>query len=273
MSDPIATMYDANPQQEWNRLALDAYHSLEFTVTWHHLSQHLPPGGHILDAGAGPGRYSLALSRAGYQVTLLDLSAGNLALARQHFAAEPVEIQGRLQDVIAGDVTHMDHFADGAFDAVLCLGGVLSHIQPAQARQRAMDELVRVARPGGLVAVTGVGFYAVLRTILMEFSYEIAWPAWPQFLQTHDSPGPTQTDWHWFTAPDLRSLAEGCGLQPILMAGCQGLSASLIDATNRLADEPEKWQRWLALLLQTSTDPAVVDMAEHILYMGRKPTA
>ena len=73
MSDPIADTYNADPQREWNRLAQDAYHSLEFTLTWHHLCQHLPASGYILDAGGGPGRYSLPLCRSGYEVVLLDL--------------------------------------------------------------------------------------------------------------------------------------------------------------------------------------------------------
>jgi 2-polyprenyl-3-methyl-5-hydroxy-6-metoxy-1,4-benzoquinol methylase len=270
MTNPIAESYNADPAREWDRLAKSAYRSLEFTITWHHLCQHLSPSGHILDAGGGPGRYSLALCQAGYAVTLLDLSEGNIALARQNFAAEPPEVQAHLRDATVGDVTDLSRFADGTFDAVICLGGVLSHIQPAAARQQAAHELVRVVKPGGVVAITGVGYFAVLRTILMEFSHEMLWPTWPDFLQTHDSEGPTHTHWHWFTAADLRRLAESCGLQTITMAGCQGLSVSLIEATNRLAEEPEKWQRWLDLLLQTSTDPAVVEMAEHLLYIGRK---
>ena len=34
---------------------------------------------------------------------------------------------------------------------------------------------------------------------------------------------------------------------------------------------PALWRRWVTLVLQTSNEPAVVDMAEHILYVGRKP--
>jgi SAM-dependent methyltransferase len=270
MTNPIAETYNADPEREWNRLAKNAYRSLEFTITWHHLRLHLPSAGRILDAGGGPGRYSLELCRAGYDVTLLDLSEGNIALARHNFAAEPPEVQSRLQDATVGDVTNLSRYADGVFDAVLCLGGVLSHIQPAAARQKAVGELVRVVKPDGMVAITGVGYFAVLRTIMMEFNHEILWPTWPDFLQIRDSEGPTGTPWHWFTAADLRGLAEGADLKTITMAGCQGLSASLIDATNRLAEEPDKWQRWLDLLLRTSTDPAVVEMAEHILYIGRK---
>ena len=270
MTNPITDTYNSDPGREWNRLVEDTYHSLEFTITWHHLSQHLPPAGQILDAGGGPGRYSLALCRAGYQVTLLDLSEGNIHFACQQFKEEPLEVQSRLSEAAVGDVTNLSRFGDKTFEAVLCLGGVLSHIQPAQARRRAITELVRVCKPQGIVAVSGVGYLAVLRTILMEFSHEILWPTWFEFLQTHDSAGPTQTDWHWYTAADLRGLAESHGLTTLIMAGCQGLSSSLIEATNHLAEDPVKWRRWLDLLLQTSTDPAVVEMAEHILYVGRK---
>ncbi|MDE0084481.1 MAG: hypothetical protein OXU23_02120 [Candidatus Poribacteria bacterium] len=43
---------------EWNRLVKDAYNSLEFLLTMHHLRKHLPETGRILDAGGGPGRYT-----------------------------------------------------------------------------------------------------------------------------------------------------------------------------------------------------------------------
>ena len=58
---------------EWNRLVMDAYHSLEFLVTMHYLRKHLPETGKVLDAGGGPGRYAIELCRAGYAVILLDI--------------------------------------------------------------------------------------------------------------------------------------------------------------------------------------------------------
>ena len=58
---------------EWNRLVMDAYHSLEFLVTMHYLRKHLPETGKVLDAEGGPGRYAIELCRAGYAVILLDI--------------------------------------------------------------------------------------------------------------------------------------------------------------------------------------------------------
>jgi hypothetical protein len=54
------------------------------------------------------------------------------------------------------------------------------------------------------------------------------------------------------------------------MAGCQGLSTGLAEATNLLKQDEAKWNRWVDLVLATSAEPAVVDMAEQILYVGQK---
>jgi hypothetical protein len=53
------------------------------------------------------------------------------------------------------------------------------------------------------------------------------------------------------------------------MVGCEGLSTGLSTATNKMAEDPAKWKRWVELVLETATEPAIVDMAAHILYIGR----
>jgi hypothetical protein len=43
MMNNVAQIYNQNPEREWQRLAVDPYHSLEFLVTMHYLQKHLPP--------------------------------------------------------------------------------------------------------------------------------------------------------------------------------------------------------------------------------------
>ena len=76
---------------------------------------------------------------------------------------------------------------------------------------------------------------------------------------------------HFFRADEIRRLSECCGLETIEMAGCEGLSTGMIEATVRLGQDAEKWERWTDLIVKTSAEPAVVDMAEHMLYIGRTP--
>ncbi len=237
----------------------------------YHLRRYLPSGGRILDAGGGPGHYSLELCRVGYEVVLLDVSSELIALARDSFKSEPEDVQNKMLEFVIGDIRDLSQFEPNSFDAVLCLGGPLTHISDHGDRLKAMSELVRVAKPGAIVCVSVMGYLAVLRTILTRFSDELADPAFQTLVKCGDAIGTTGTLWHFFRAEELRQLAESCGLITLEMAGCEGLSTGLVEATNLLGQHETKWKVWQELVLKTSTESAVVDMADHVLYLGQVP--
>ncbi|MDD2859126.1 MAG: methyltransferase domain-containing protein [Candidatus Nanopelagicales bacterium] len=110
-----------------------------------HLLPHLSPGMRLLDIGCGPGTITVDLAArvSPGRVTALEITEDALALARAH--AEQVGCAS--VDFATGDV-HALPFADGTFDVVHA-HQVLQHVQdPVQA----IREMVRVCRPGGLVA-------------------------------------------------------------------------------------------------------------------------
>lgn len=270
--DPVAESYNSDPEREWSRLERNPYLALEFDVTWEALTRHLPERAHVLDAGGGPGRYALALCRSGRRVTLLDLSAGLLEKARAIFAAEPAEVRAGLVGLAQGDLRDLMRYPDESFDAVVCLGPPLTHIPLALDRTRAAAEMTRVVRPGGLVFLTGVGYLALMHWMLNYTSDELISPDLESFLQHGNILGATRSTWHFFRAAELRALGEACGLETLEMRGCQGLSSGLENATNQLAEtRPDLWTAWHALVLRTASDPTLVDISEHILWIGRKP--
>ena len=75
----VKKAYDNNPAQEWQRLEGFRF---EFEITRHMMHRYLKKG-KVLDIGGGPGRYSIYLAGLGYDVTLVDLSDGNVAFARK----------------------------------------------------------------------------------------------------------------------------------------------------------------------------------------------
>ena len=54
---------------EWKRLKQDPYHQIEFIITRSFLETYLPKKGLILDAGGGPGRYTIELAKWGYNIS------------------------------------------------------------------------------------------------------------------------------------------------------------------------------------------------------------
>jgi ubiquinone/menaquinone biosynthesis C-methylase UbiE len=274
----VADLYNKDPHREWMRLEKDAYHSLEFSITMHYLQKHIPSGGRVLDAGGGPGRYTLELCRLGYQVTLLDLSEGNLALAREKLGLEPEVVQENLSDMNLGDIRDLSRYQNDSFDVVLCLGGVLSHIPEQRDRETSLAELVRVAKHptknsgtfgGGIVAINVIGYLAVLRDCMKYWSDELTSEAFPVLLETGNITGTTGTPWHFYRAEEIKREAESAGLETLEVLGCEGLGAGLEEAVNELALDEPKWKQWVDLSIKTANENAVADTAEHILYIGR----
>ena len=90
--DEIEAFYDRNAQNEWDRLDR---HRTEFAITLRTFEEHMPrPPLDVLDIGGGPGRYSIALAKRGYKVTLMDLSQRCLEFARGKAAESGVELAG-----------------------------------------------------------------------------------------------------------------------------------------------------------------------------------
>jgi SAM-dependent methyltransferase len=88
------------------------------------LRDHLPPPpARVLDMACGSGRHALALARAGYEVTGIDISADAIARASAAAAGDGLPIGFR-----CGDMAELE--PGGAFEGVVCLGNSLAYFPP-----------------------------------------------------------------------------------------------------------------------------------------------
>ena len=120
------------------------------------------PGQRVLDVAAGSGNAAIPAARRGARVVASDLTPELLETGRASAEAEGLELEWRQADAEALP------FDDGSFDAVISCVGVMfaPHHQPAA------DELVRVLRPGGTLALiswTPQGFVGELFGTMRPF--------------------------------------------------------------------------------------------------------
>lgn len=125
ISKLVKDYYKEFSNYEWERLTVDPYQKLEWDTTQIFLKKYLPKKGLILDAGAGPGRYTIDLAKKGYDVVLLDFSKENVDLAK--IKVKEAKQEKKVKDFIQGTIVYLSQFKDNSFDAVICLGGPLSH--------------------------------------------------------------------------------------------------------------------------------------------------
>jgi ubiquinone/menaquinone biosynthesis C-methylase UbiE len=105
------------------------------------LLERCQPGGTVLDAACGTGKYFAMVLDAGRRVVGTDQSTGMLAKARARFPAVPLERVG-LQELAF----------DAEFDAVMCIDA-MENIPPED-WPRVVGNLRRALRPGGHLYLT-----------------------------------------------------------------------------------------------------------------------
>ncbi|HLZ09798.1 MAG TPA: class I SAM-dependent methyltransferase, partial [Chloroflexota bacterium] len=252
----VSDFYRANVAREWRRLVKSPFNRLEYETTFYYLKKHLPPSGLVIDAGGGPGRYTIALAELGYDVILYDLTPDNLTFARRRIAR--ARVKGRIQDIADGSIVDLSRYPSGHFDAVLCLGGPLSHVDGSDERLRAMRELRRIAKPGAPVFISVMGLLAVLSETPRY------WPQWigvddkfRKAWQTGDDRAWCKTSFaHFFLPEEFRDLVEAGGLEIVECVGLEGLGSHSIQEINRLArNDPDAWKNWLEAHAALRTHP------------------
>ena len=133
------------------------------------------PQDRVLDVAAGTGAASLPAAAIGARVTATDLTPELLEIGERRATERGLDIEWRTADAMALP------FADASYDVVMSAIGAMF----APDHQATADELVRVCRPGGTIAMAnwtpdgGAGrFFGVLAPYV---------PPPP--------PGPAPTDW------------------------------------------------------------------------------
>ena len=140
---------------EDGRTAKSRHGQLEYCTTMAYIHRYAAGQSKILELGAGTGRYSIALAKEGMDVTAVELVGSNLAVLREN---------SRGMDNIRsfrGDAADLSRFQDNSFDAVLSLGPMY-HLYEADEVGRAIDEAIRVTKPGGVLMFAFISVFAIM---------------------------------------------------------------------------------------------------------------
>jgi ubiquinone/menaquinone biosynthesis C-methylase UbiE len=130
----IARWYAASTRRE----------TAEFRAFAQRIAAGLPPGSSVLEVAPGPGYLAIELSRIDtLLVTGLDISKSFVQIARANAEAENAEVDFR-----EGNAAAMP-FDDNVFDRIVCRAAFKNFTEPV----RALQEMRRVLRPGGIAVV------------------------------------------------------------------------------------------------------------------------
>lgn len=268
--DKVVKYY--NSFDEWGRLDRQP---LEYVINMHHIKNNLPAHGHILDNGAGPGKYSIELARQGYQMTLTDLTPRLVEIANQKVAEQ--ELQEQFNGFHVADARDLSIFSDEQFDASLMLGPMY-HLQAEEDRIKAITELYRVTKRNGLVFVA---FMSKTRFLTTSIMYPEFWKpnhtvqGISSFLESgvfnHSDEG-RFTGAFYFDINEINPFMETKGFKLIKLVGSTSIAGDM---------QQEQWDYWrdqgkeqfeeiMKIVLQESENPYILGTSSHLLYIGQR---
>jgi SAM-dependent methyltransferase len=260
---------------EWSRLEASPYGRLQSIIHEEFLLRYIKPGDRVLDAGSGPGRFSIIAAHAGADVTLLDISDRQLEVAKQKVAE--AGYSGKINSFLQSDICDLSRFQDGSFDLVICFGGALSYV--CEKQEQAAKELLRVLKRGGILLVS------VMSRLLSTVGFIKLPPALkpdPDFkldvfsiLETGDLPGffsprvkMMHASMHLFTADELKSLFKSCKILEI--AGSNVTISEPLPLPAELTSDLKAWETLVELERRINHDPGLVNSGSHIIMAARK---
>jgi ubiquinone/menaquinone biosynthesis C-methylase UbiE len=173
------------------------------------VKRHCSPPGRLIDLGCGTGRLAADLARDTWKVVGVDLSPAMLTVAREKAVAAGVQV-----DFVQANLVDLGCFADASFDYAACLFSTLGMVVGHEARERVLQHVHRLLRPGGVFVLHvhnrwfNVWDRAGRRWLLADF-----------WRRTGDRPMPPLT-LHHFTRREIVRLLRRVGfavnkLQPV----------------------------------------------------------
>jgi SAM-dependent methyltransferase len=258
-----AQHYDLYAEREWERHDTTWAARTSFAVHRRFLEDFVRSGDLVLDAGAGPGRFTIELADLGARVHVGDISPVQLRLN-----AEKIRAEGKEDAVVSRtllDICDLSGIEDDRFDAVVCFGGPISYAM--NRADDAVGELCRVTRPRGHVLVSVMSMLGSLRRFLrgvLDVGRTYGPERNDEIVSTGDLPRDINEghECHMYRWSELAALLAPHGR--IVGASASNFLSAQHDELFDAASDAEREQilRWE---LDLCREPGVLEAGTHIL--------
>ncbi|MGI6191975.1 MAG: class I SAM-dependent methyltransferase [Christensenellales bacterium] len=270
MTESVSTVrayYDENAQHEWERLDR---HPFEFALTTYMMDRYIRPGDRVLDIGGGPGRYSLYFARKGCDVTLIDLSSGNVALAKEKAKELGVTITATARNCLEIEELNL-----GEFDHVFLMGP-LYHLIEEEDRVQAVRIAMAHLKQGGILYCSFImDFGGIIYNMKNgpgllpeDLKNPAALRIFDSVITREGYAGGAFTDAFFINQHRIEPFMAQFGLEKLHLFGQEGI---LAPNENQIMTYPEEEQAmWIDLAKRYLELPELLAFSEHAMFIGRK---
>ncbi len=264
-SNDASRRYHDRVARQYDSIYDDPYWEFHDRLTWQAIKPHLPgdAGAQCCDLGCGTGKWGLKLLKSGFNTTFVDLSAAMIERTRSKLPALGPKAQRA--NLLVADIVDLSVLESDRFELILALGDPLSICSDAV---RALREMYRICKPGGVVIATADNKLAAIDHYLEKGDID----GLEQLLKTGKTYWLTgdereQFELTAFTPGELQRLFERCGFEIVKLAGKTILP---IRTFKYLLKSERDFDRLLELEIDLAKDSTAAARASHLQVIARK---
>jgi SAM-dependent methyltransferase len=267
----MRAFYDELGEGEWARFETSPRGRVAYEVHRQFLDRFVTSGDHVLEVGAGPGRFTMDLARLGAIVDVTDISPVQLELHHQHLENTPAELAVRSREIL--DICDTSRFKSNEYNVVLAYGGPLSYaFEDAEA---ALADLLRITMPGGYVVGSVMSWLGSWRYFLrgaFEDMKLVGEDALDLMLTTGDLRHSQTTHvCQMYRARDIADMTSKCGGELIAMSASNWASLGDAEVLEEMEADPDTWSRFIRHEINACAEPGALDGGTHVLFAVLKP--
>lgn len=262
----VKAYYDENARKEWQRLDDNPF---EFIFTTYMMDKWIQSGDRILDIGGGPGRYSIYYSQKNCDVTLVDLSDGNISLANEKAKEMNLTFPTYVKNCL-----ELEELNLGLYDHVFLMGP-LYHLKEEAEQKKAISIALSHLKQGGKLYVSFILLFAgVLYDlqnpgfVMADFADPETSASFSQILSGENYTGPAFTSTCFFHQNNILPFMEQFPVKKLSLFGQEGiLSPNKFDVMSRSKEEIDTWFEIGKMFLEV---PELLSYSEHAMFIGEK---
>jgi ubiquinone/menaquinone biosynthesis C-methylase UbiE len=269
--DPIKiqSFYDDLGENEWERLDADPRARVIFHVHKWYLEKFIKASDHVLEAGAGPGRFTIELAKLGAEVTVGDISPRQLELNR--LKVEEAGYGAEVVQRVKLDILDCSQFPSEKFDAVVCYGSPLSYL--LDRADEGLREILRVTKRGGYVLLSVTSALNTYLPWFLELASKYGREVLQRFVETGEvegevAAGHPMRSYRW---SQLQALLESQSVEVVAVSASNFLATvESIPALLEIEKDSSFWEAFLGWELDFCKEPGALDCGSHIIVVIRR---
>lgn len=256
--------------EEENRLTTNKARMVEFDLTTHLLDPFIKPSDHLLELGAGTGIYSFYFATQGVNVVASDITPKHVKL--MEIKKMQMELGDQIQPMLL-NATDLSSLEDASFDHVLNLGPFY-HLIQEEDRRKALNEALRVLKPGGKLAIAYINKQYVLHSAMLRNNKYLNKHFIDQILTTgvikEEDEFSFWTDAYFTTPTEMETFLSDYPLEIKVHAATDGITPLVREPIDKM--DFDEYETWLYYFKQVCQDSSIIGMSNHVLVICEKIT-